>query len=174
MTEIWKDIKDWEGIYKISNLGKAKSLGNDLNRREKILKIGKNTNGYYQIHMCRNGKRFCKLIHILVAEMFLNYVPNNTSIVVDHIDDNRSNNNIDNLQIITQRENVSRGKLCKNSSSKYVGVHWVKGSKKWKAQIRMEKGVQIYLGTFINEYDAHIAYKNKLKELLKEIKTLEL
>jgi hypothetical protein len=97
-------------------------------------------------------------IHVLVAVCFLNHKPEK-NVVVDHIDGNKKNNNVNNLQIITHRENISRGK--KNKTSKYTGVSLVKNSKKWKSSID-KLGKKIYLGCFDKEEDARDAYLKAL------------
>jgi len=87
-------------------------------------------------------------------------------LVIDHIDNNKSNNRLDNLQLISNRENSSKTlkKIQGKTYSKYVGVTWNKQINRWIAQIQVNKK-HIHLGTFINEYDAHIVYQNKLKEI---------
>jgi len=95
----------------------------------------------------------------LVAESFLNHIPNGHTIVVDHIDENPLNNNINNIRLITHRENVSRG--MKNRSSKYVGAYWYKSKKRWRSTIYID-GKNIHLGTFKNDVEAHEAYKKAL------------
>ena len=56
MNEIWKDIKGFEQLYQISNLGNVKSLSNNFSRKEKILKP-KQRKGYLYVGLCKNGKR---------------------------------------------------------------------------------------------------------------------
>lgn len=109
--EIWKDIKDYEGIYQVSNKGRIKSLarqiryknGKIINRKEQILKES-NLNGYLQVPLSKDGKFTHKYIHRLVAQAFLdNY---KEDLEVNHIDFNRSNNNVENLECITKYENT--------------------------------------------------------------------
>ena len=161
--EVWKTIKGFED-YQISNLGNVKSLKNG---KEKILKSHPNERGYYNVDLYLSNKRKTLRIHKLVSEYFLNHKGDGTmKLVIDHIDNDKSNNRLDNLQIITNRQNSSKTikKIQGKTSSKYVGVTWHKQSKKWLAQIQINKK-HISLGTYINEYDAHLAYKNKLKEI---------
>jgi ribosomal protein L15E len=67
---------------------------------------------------------------------FLNHTPCGYKIVVDHIDNNiKTDNRLENLQLITQRENVSKD--IKNTSSKYIGVCWHKKAKKWRSSIQI-------------------------------------
>ncbi|CAA6810324.1 MAG: HNH homing endonuclease [uncultured Sulfurovum sp.] len=167
MKEIWKDIEGYEGLYKISNLGNVRSLdrvvtksNNVVNRlKGKILKPAKNTSGYYNVIIYKNCKPKTYSNHQLVAMMFLNHKPDGFNIVVDHIDNNKLNNRLDNLQLITNRENVSKESRGK---SKYTGVSWRKNRNKWISTICIN-GKRKHLGSFINEIDAHYAYQNKLK-----------
>ena len=102
--EIWKDIKGYEGLYQISNKGRVKTLGNNKTRKEKI-RDGKIDRGYKRILLCKNGKKKQCLIHRLVAEAFL---PNPDNLpVVNHKDENKLNNNVENLEWCTQAYNVN-------------------------------------------------------------------
>lgn len=102
MQEIYKDIKGYEGLYQVSNLGNVKSLS-----RNKILISDKYTNNattYHRITLCKNGvtKRF--LVHRLVATVFINNPENKPQ--VNHIDNNGSNNIYTNLEWVTASENM--------------------------------------------------------------------
>ena len=154
--EIYKAIKNFENDYFISNLGnvKSKKLSN-----EKILKPTKNSNGYYIISLSKNGIVLKRKIHQLVAEAFLNHKPNGMKKVINHKDFDKLNNKVDNLEIITQRENTSTRKNLHKKTSKYIGVSFKKG--KYEASIQIDGKIN-YLGRFSNEYDAHIAYTKKL------------
>jgi hypothetical protein len=154
MEEIWKDIPEYEGIYQISNLGRVKSLKFG---KEKILNGWIRRDGYIAVNLMYNKRKTYRL-HQLIAITFLNHKPNGHKIVVDHIDNNKLNNRLDNLQLVSQRLNVSKDR---KGSSKYTGVSWNKTAKKYKAEITINGKIN-YLGLFINEYDAHLAYQNKL------------
>lgn len=107
MQEIWKDIKGYEGKYQISNLGNVRSLY-DTNQFKKTFRIKKlslgERSGYKVIALTKNGKRKSFQVHRLVAEAF---IPNlQDKPFINHIDENRINNNINNLEWCTQLENV--------------------------------------------------------------------
>ena len=171
MKEIFKDIPKYEGIYQVSNLGRIKSLERNVKYlkgglkvvKEKILKTGDNGNGYLITRLSLNGKAKTFHVHQLVAAAFLNHTPNGHAIVIDHIDTNKSNNELSNLQLITQRENLSKDK--KGGASKYTGAHWFKNIKKWGSSIRIN-GKLKHLGCFKCELEASAAYQSKLKEIL--------
>lgn len=164
--EIWKDIKGYEGLYKVSNLGNVKSLErprvNGGILKEKNLKSGKTSSGYLNVSLSKNGSIKNFLVHQLVAISFLNHKPNGHSIVVDHINEDKMDNNVLNLRLLPHRNNTARG--YKNKSSKHIGVSWDRKQLKWKVQIQ-HKGSNLYLGSFDCELLAAKKYQEKLKEL---------
>lgn len=102
MIEIWKPVKGFEN-YEVSNLGQVKSLNYNRTKGTKILKPGMDTNGYLQVHLSKNGKHYAKSIHRLVAEAFIPNIDNKPE--VNHIDGNKQNNKVENLEWVTRREN---------------------------------------------------------------------
>ena len=98
MEEIWKDIKGYEGLYQISNLGRVKSLISSTPDKEKFISIinGKK-NGYCYAMLHKSGRNKNYLLHRLIAENFIPNIENKPNI--NHIDGNPLNNNIDNLEI---------------------------------------------------------------------------
>jgi len=158
-NEIWKDVIAYEGLYQVSNLGNVKSLRFN---KEKILKQRIGTKGYFAVCLRKDKIVKTKEVHQLIAIAFLNHKPCGYKLVINHIDFNQKNNNIKNLQIVTHRENTNRKHI--QSSSKYVGVYWGKNDKKWKSAIRIN-GKKKHLGSFINEYDAHLAYQNAVNKI---------
>lgn len=166
--EIWKNINNFEG-YQISNFGNVKSLSRIiLNRgilpfssKEKILKQNLNK-GYFYVSLSKNGKVKTLLVHQLVAIEFLNHTPEKFVLTVNHKDFNKQNNKLENLEIVTVRENSNQKHI--KSSSKYTGVHWVKNKKNWRSTITIN-GKNKYLGSFKNEIDASNAYQKALNEL---------
>ena len=169
--EIWKDIPDFEGYYQVSNLGNVKSLSRTILGKknvptllkEKILKFSTTTNGYYQVVLNKNSDRKIFKVHSLVAICFLNHIPDGThNVVINHINEIKTDNRVENLRLIGHRENVARS--IKNSTSTYVGVSWSKNAKKWISQITID-GKTKYLGLFDNEEEANKKYLEILKDL---------
>ena len=156
--EIWKDVPEYEGLYQVSDWGKVKSL---KFQKERILKLTSDCNGYYHCSLWSNGNRKTFTVHILVAIAFLNHKPNGYNIVVDHINNLKIDNRLENLQLISHRENISKDR--KGGSSRYVGVYWHKAANKWHAKIGVE-GKQKHLGYFFNEIEAAQAYKYALNK----------
>lgn len=104
MKEIWKDIKGFEGIYQVSNLGNVKSLNYRNTKEEKMLTPKKNNSGYLWLELTNNKKKSCLLIHRIVA---LEFIPNlNNLPIVNHKDENPMNNCVDNLEWCTALQNV--------------------------------------------------------------------
>ena len=156
MIEIYKDVVGYEGIYQVSNLGNVKSMKFN---KEKILKAYKNTYGYPTVGLRINRLAKIKQVHQLVAESFLNHKSFKMQLVVNHIDFNRDNNTVENLEIISQRENSNQKHL--KSSSEYTGVSWHKYHNKWKASIFIN-GNQKHLGYYTDELEASKAYQKEL------------
>ena len=158
MMENWKDIEGYED-YQVSDMGRVKSLKRG---KERILKGVLDIYGYLIVTLCENNKRKTFKIHKLVAIEFLNHIPCGYKEVVDHIDNNPLNNKVDNLQLISARENNSKDK--KGGSSKYVGVNWDKSKYKWKSCMIINNK-KIHLGLFIDEEEAAEFYQLALKNI---------
>jgi hypothetical protein len=162
--EIWKNIPEYEG-YQVSNLGNVKSLrfGKEIILKKSVKKKG--LRNYYSLDLYKDKKRKHIKIHKLVAMAFLNHIPDGTQkIVVDHINNNSLDNRLENLQLITQRENASKDK--KNKSSKYTGVTWDSTRNKWRVSVKIN-GRSKHLGRFYCEIEASEAYQKALSEINK-------
>lgn len=111
MKEEWKDIVGFEN-YQVSNLGNVKSkeryyinnFGHKVHIKEKLMNFSERS-GYFVVNLRKNGIRHSKQVHRLVAEAFLPNIYNKE--VVNHKDFNRKNNCVDNLEWLTQKENVN-------------------------------------------------------------------
>ena len=101
--EIWRDIRGYEGHYQVSNFGRVKSLKYG---REIILKPGKNGGGYSCVALSKNGHLQTYVVHRLVAQAFL---PNPDNLPqVDHLNEIKTDNRVENLQWVTGSENTKR------------------------------------------------------------------
>ena len=106
IEKIWKPIIGYENLYKINNYGEVLSL-----RSNKILKPNDNGIGYFIIQLCKNGKRKNYLIHRLVAEHFLDNLNNLPE--VNHKDEDKSNNFVNNLEWCKHKYNMNYKQLQK-------------------------------------------------------------
>lgn len=105
MNEEWKDIPNYEGLYQVSNLGRVRS-------KRRILKPYVTKRGYCRVGLTRNSKTKHYMVHKLVMHSFIGekYMP------IDHIDCDKTNNKLENLEYVTTRENCIRAwkkGLCK-------------------------------------------------------------
>jgi len=139
-----KDVPEYEGIYAIDDMGDVWSL---YFGKVKKLKANYDSGGYLQVKLYKDGIKKPYLVHRLVAKVFLQDY--SEDLEVDHIDRNRSNNNISNLQMLPHADNMKR-KIGK-------GYYWNKRDAKWMAYITINKKTK-NLGYFDKEDDAKAAY----------------
>lgn len=146
------DIIDYEGLYKINSNGEI------INSKGQIRKPFQIYSKYLCIDLYKNNNRKKYLIHRLVAKHFLNNFSD--ELEVDHIDNNRQNNNINNLRMVNRSQQSLNVKKQKNCSSKYIGVSKIKNTDKWDAKFRGKR-----IGIYENENDAGIAVNNEIIRL---------
>ena len=120
MEEIWRDIKGYEGKYMVSNLGRVKSLNYNKTGKEKILKGVDNGRGYLILNLYRGGKGKTCRINRLVAQAFLENPDNLPE--VNHKDEIRTNNRVDNLEWCTTQYNVEY-----SQAKAVIGINKVSG-----------------------------------------------
>lgn len=153
--EVWKKVKGFES-YEVSNLGRLISL---KGKEPKVLIGGVNKGGYKCYNIRNENKTYFKTIHRLVAIAFLEN--NNNLDFVNHINKDKKNNKVDNLEWCNSRENNTHMKLSFSKSSKYVGVYFDKSRGKYYSTIKFN-GKQNFLGIFTIEEEARDAYNNAL------------
>lgn len=158
--EIWKDIKGYEGKYRVSSFGNVSSLNYRRSGKEKVMEGGFDSDGYKLVTLRIHGTKKTHPIHRLVAESFLNHIRCGSEKVVNHKDWDIKNNHVDNLEIVTGRYNTGYRKDL--GLSNYLGVDFHKG--KWRARISLNEKSK-HLGYFNNEIEASNAYQKALKEL---------
>ena len=158
MKEKWALIKGYESTYTVSNKGRVQNI-----KTGRVLKAGVNGSGYKSISLC-DGKNTSFKIHLLVFDAFGIAKRKGRILQVDHIDNDKLNNRIDNLQLLSNRANVSKCQFPQNRSSQYTGVYWNKKAQKWLSQIRIGKRRK-YLGLFDDEQKASFAYQKELQAI---------
>lgn len=150
MKEIWKDIKGYERLYEISNKGNVKSLNKKIQRsndriqtfKERKLKPGLSKNGYLTVQLFKNKKGKTKYIHKLVAEAFIPNLDNYP--IINHKDENKQNNYVDNLEWCTYSYNNSYNDKMKNLRKKVLQYNKNnKFIKKWDGLINIQKELGI-------------------------------
>lgn len=109
--EEWRDIEGYEWVYQISSFGRIKSLeridNNNHLVKERILKQSIKNTGYMGVYLYSNRIGKSKLVHRLVAQAF---IPNQyNKPVVNHLDEDKTNNNVNNLEWVTAKENINYG-----------------------------------------------------------------
>lgn len=103
--EIWAPVKGFEGRYEVSTLGRVRSLSYNGTGLVKVLKPSGDTHGYTKFSLCKDGRRYMKKTHRLVAEAFLEKPKNKEC--VDHINGIRSDNACENLRWCSHKENLN-------------------------------------------------------------------
>lgn len=131
MAEIWKEITGYEGLYQVSNLGNVRRIKHIETNRNGVQRILGDKNiarsidekGYFLVSLSKDGKQKTRRIHRLVAEMF---IPNpNNYPQVNHKDEDKRNNKVDNLEWCTNKYNSNYGNRCQNIS-KTIRLWWEK------------------------------------------------
>ena len=131
--EEWKDIKGYEGLYMVSNEGRVKSVERKVwnsgkqcykTIKERILKPGNNGEGYLIVNLCKEGNQKFYTVHRLVAQSFL---PNPDNLPqINHVDENKKNNCVDNLEWCTNKYNINHGtrtdRMAKTRSKPVLGI----------------------------------------------------
>lgn len=125
MKEIWVPVKGYIGLYEVSNLGRVRSLNYNHSRKTKLLKQRKTKFGYMRVGLFKNYKQKTFFVHRLVAEAFIpnwfNYQQ------VNHIDEDKTNNHVDNLEWCTAGYNTNYGTRNEKVSVKMTNGKLSKG-----------------------------------------------
>jgi hypothetical protein len=147
MEEIWKAIPGYEGYYEVSNTGKVRSVTRTIISRDgksrtflgEIKNPTPNKHGYQQVGLHKDGKRKVFLVHRLVAITFL---PNPDNLpVVNHKDENPSNNNVNNLEWCTSKYNSNYGTSIQRMAQNTLGKHT---KKVWKCNKCTHERIELF------------------------------
>lgn len=165
--EEWKDIKGYEGIYQVSNLGRVRTyrakdgwVGYRLSEEPKLMSAVSHGDGYVYVTLVGDEGKHNRFIHRLVAEAFIGDIP--AGYVINHIDHNKSNNAVTNLEIVTQKQNVNhskeRMKHPKNmGKDKYI---FLRSNGKYEVTVKRK-----YLGQFKTLEEARSARDAYIHEI---------
>lgn len=133
VNEIWLDIKDYEGIYQVSTLGRVKRLKGKGCKEDRILKQIEGGAGYLKVCLYKEGKKSFRWVHRLVAQTFIGDYTKD-KLEIDHIDRNKKNNKLDNLRWLSHKEN------CKRNFEKVLDKrHKYNQGRDNKGDVKMEK-----------------------------------
>lgn len=168
-----KDVLGFEGLYQITDTGIVIALerkvampkGGHKIIKEHRPKLSTTVKGYLKVMLTNNeGIRKGFFVHRLVAFSFIGYSP----LQVNHKDLNKQNNNISNLEFVTNRQNAIHAFDKTKTHSRYTGV--TKNRNHWQSQIQID-GKYMYLGYFKTEIDAHKKYLEVYNQWLSKIKS---
>ena len=127
MEEIWKDIKGYEGLYQVSNMGRVKSLERTVwngkgyyKTPERILKAGANGDGYLSVNLCKDGRKKPYYVHRLVVQAFIENTQNLPEI--NHKNEDKTDNRVENLEWCNRSYNVEYSK-----AKPVIGINKVSG-----------------------------------------------
>lgn len=132
--EIWKDIRGYEGLYQISNYGRVK------NKHGKFIAL-RLDKGYLKTHLWKNGKAKWHLVHRLVYETFVGKILEGMQ--VNHIDEDKTNNVLSNLNLMTPKENSNWG-----TRNKRLGETFKTNGKRSKKVDQIDKVTGEVLASF--------------------------
>lgn len=104
--EKWKDVVGYEGLYEVSNKGRIKTTRRK-GTQGGFKKFTTNQDGYYRVKLCKDGKGRRTMVHRVVYEAFVGEIPK--GLEINHIDENKTNNCVENLEAVTHLENVRHG-----------------------------------------------------------------
>ena len=182
MLDEWRDIKDFEGLYQISNLGKFRRHPDKQGKSNAPKSLGRvissNRLGYDYIDLCKENRKSKKTVHQVVAAAF---IPDfKYGMHINHIDGNKRNNCIDNLEITTTSKNNAHahalGLNPKKGKSKYYNVSTKLDKRAKNPKLSYTASVKIagkreYIGSFAIEVDAAIAvdtYLNSIGDTIRQ------
>jgi hypothetical protein len=170
--EIWKDISGYKGKYQVSNHGNVRSLDREVNsgglgsknrlsvKKGKQLKNSLTPRGYVRVNLSEESNVKSKLVHSLVAQEFLE--KDSERPFVNHIDGNKLNNHISNLEYCNQRENFLHAKIF-NKQKEFPYVSYVSKFNRFETSIQVN-GKIIKLGRHKTQKDAFNSYLNALEK----------
>jgi hypothetical protein len=138
----WKEIPKYPN-YEISNLGIIRNKNGRIKSNNNLI------NGYRSVSLSKNGNTKKFTVHQLVAITFLNHIPNGHEKVVDHINNNKLNNQLSNIQLISHKENITKDRDKSNGrySSKYLNISFCNKRKKFRVIVQ-RNGKSFSLGGY--------------------------
>lgn len=133
--EEWRPVPGFEDLYEVSNLGRVKALGNggSGNSKPRMKKARQSTNGYMTTTLCKNGHMYDFRVHRIVASAFLGLDIHNLEIQVNHIDEDKTNNRLSNLELCDEMYNhfygTGRQRAAEKHSRAVIAVNVTTGER---------------------------------------------
>ena len=166
--EIWKPVVGYEGLYEVSSYGRVRSLDKYVKysngrinlHKGRILSPGKDTNGYLQVILTCNGKHKSIKVHRLIAQAF---IPNPDNLPeVNHLDEDKTNNSVDNLEWCDRNYNLNYGTArIRSRDTNIKNGYWSGLSKKDLG--KREYNHQYYLNHKDRIFEKQKEYRRKRK-----------
>lgn len=164
--EKWADIKGYEGIYQVSNLGRVATfrkkdgfVGFKLTSERTVMATIDHGNGYRYVTLVKDGRNKNHYVHRLVAEAFIDDIPE--GYVINHKDYDRSNNCVDNLEITTQLLNTRYSQWKLKKPKPKGDNHYIR-YKDCRYEVTVNRK---YLGRFMTLQEARSARDEYIKEI---------
>ena len=144
MIEELKDVKDYEGLYAITRDGRVWSY-----RSNKFLKPVLDKDGYHKVILCKDGKRKTYYIHRLVAKVF---IPNPDNLPqVNHKDEDKSNNCVENLEWCDVKYNINYGTRTKRAAKKQsIPVYCIELDRTFKSLAEAARELGLHNSNIVN------------------------
>lgn len=162
LWEEWKPIPGYENKYEVSNEGRVRSLNYHQTGKTKLLKARKVGGGYLGVVLCKDREKKHHLVHRLVFEAFRGKIP--TGMQINHLDENKLNNLIENLEVCTPKENLNYGtrneRVAKAMKKAMIGNTNGKANINRKDQSKPVNKIDIVTGKILNTYPSiHEAHR---------------
>lgn len=162
---MWKDIKGFEGLYKVSTEGEVMSINTYAHKKPKILKpFVDSKNKYLYVTLSKNNKRYKFSIHRLVAQAFIPNPLNKEE--VDHINNNPKDNNVNNLQWLSRKENTNKSFQQGKDQYRNCKISEVWKNEKYIKTFRSHKEASLFCQKEYGASYTSLQQYNKYKDII--------
>jgi hypothetical protein len=165
-NEIFINLPNYGGFYQVSTLGNITFKNWFYDYEAKELRPFTDKNGFKYVRLCMSKRREEVFVHHLVAQVFLNNGSNCFGKdTIDHIDGDKTNNSVENLQIITeiQKESKKLKQVVKPVKKKHIGVTWLRIKQKWMVEA-IVNGERTHIGFYKTQQQAIDAYNTAVND----------
>lgn len=151
-NEEWRSVIGWEELYEASNMGRIRSLNYKSSGKTKVLRPSTNPSGYDIVVLQNNGYKTTKTVHRIVYEAFNGHIPE--GLEVNHINECKTDNRIENLNLMTREENLRYGTGIERRASKIRGIKRSEETKRRMSLASSKKPILQFTreGEFIREW----------------------